>query len=426
MNTSSEPYVLPTMLRGLRLTGTLLLLAGADTAAATNGYFSSAYSVKSEGIAGVGIAMPQDSLTIATNPAGLIDVSDTFDVGLDLFKPDRDATLVQGGQAQSFDGDATRSFYIPSIGYTRHFAEDLAAGIALFGNGGLNTDYSSNPFARFGATGSAGVDLEQVFLSPAIAWRIGTANEIGLALNLAYQRFKAKGIGIFSGFSEDPADVSDNGYDSSYGAGVRLGWIGHVNAHLSVGATWQSRTYMSRFDKYAGLFADQGHFDIPSTYGVGVAFTPWQAWTIGVDWQEIRYAQVAAVGNPINGLFSGTPLGATNGPGFGWQNVSVVKIGTLVKVSDQVTVRAGFSDNHQPVPASQTFFNVLAPGVVERHATLGLSWSPSVANEISVSYLHAFRENINGSGSIPPAFGGGEANISLEENSFGLSWSHRL
>jgi long-chain fatty acid transport protein len=183
---------------------------------------------------------------------------------------------------------------------------------------------------------------------------------------------------------------------------------------------------MSRFDKYAGLFADQGSFDIPSTYGVGVAFTPWQWWTVALDWQQIRYAGIAAVGNSINSLFSGAPLGATDGPGFGWRNVSVFKLGTVVKVNAQWTVRAGFSDNRQPIPVSQTFFNILAPGVVEAHATAGLTWSASAADDISVSYLHAFRNRVNGAGSIPPTFGGGEANVALAEDSFGVSWSHHF
>lgn len=41
-----------------------------QSALATNGYFSHGYGVKSQAIAGVGIALPQDGLTAATNPAG--------------------------------------------------------------------------------------------------------------------------------------------------------------------------------------------------------------------------------------------------------------------------------------------------------------------------------------------------------------------
>ncbi len=235
-------------------------------------------------------------------------------------------------------------------------------GVALFGNGGLNTNYGVNPFGRFGAQGAAGVNLEQAFLSPAVAYNITPSQSVGLATNLAWQRFSAKGIGLFDNFSSDPSAVSDRGNADSFGGGARLGWLGHFGQYLTLGATWQSKTYMGRFTKYAGLFADHGSFDIPASYGFGVAVTPTAAWTIALDWQKIQYSGVAAVANSINSLFAGVPLGAKGGPGFGWRDVSVVKLGSSYQFSERATLRIGFSENsQQPVPQSQTFFNVLAP-----------------------------------------------------------------
>jgi len=393
---------------------------------ATNGYFASGYGIKSDGVAGAGIAFAQDSLTVATNPAGLTDIGDAFDIGVDVFLPQRSAILEQGGAATTFDGDGVSTFYIPSVGFAHHPTPDLAVGIALFGNGGLNTDYSVNPFGRFGAQGAAGVDLEQAFLSPSIAYRIGGGQTVGLAVNIAYQRFKAKGIGLFGGFSSDPGEVSNHGYDSSTGAGARLGWTGHFGPYLTLGATWQSKTSMGRFKDYAGLFADRGSFDIPSTYGVGIALAPNSAWNVAFDWQKIDYSDVAAVGDDVASLFAGVPLGANNGPGFGWRDVSVFKLGASYRVNEQLTLRAGASTNRQPIPASQTFFNVLAPGVVETHLAFGGSWHIDARNVINVSYQHAFRKSVDGSGSIPPAFGGGEANLSLQENVIGVGYSYQL
>lgn len=402
----------------------LLMWAGAVSA--TNGYFATGYGIKSEGVAGAGIAFPQDSLTIATNPAGLGSIGDTLDLGIEAFIPSRDSTIEQGGSASRFDGNDTKVFPIPALGYVRHFDSKWIAGVALFGNGGLNTDYGENPFARFGARGSAGVDLAQAFLSPAVAYRVTESQTLGLAVNLAYQRFKAKGIQIFGAFSANPRNVSDRGYDSSTGAGVRLGWTGHFGPYLSLGASWQSKTYMGRFSKYSGLFADGGGFDVPSTYGLGVAVTPVEGWTVALDWQKIQYSGIPAVGNGIASLFSGVPLGSSGGPGFGWRNVSVIKIGTSYRLNEQLTLRAGLSANRQPIPGSQTFFNVLAPGVVENHATVGATWSVSPRNELSIDFVHGFHKTVNGSGSIPPAFGGGEVNVSLEENVAGIGFSHKF
>ncbi len=399
---------------------------GCAPALATNGYYAAGYGIKAEGVAGAGIAFPQDSLTIATNPAGLTGVADGLDLGIDFFRPKRQATLVQGGGAQSFDGDGTSTFYVPAIGYSRHVSTHLAAGIALFGNGGLQTDYASNPFARFGATGSAGVDLQQAFLSPALAYEVAPGHSLGLAVNLGYQKFHAKGVGLFADFSSAPGAVSDNGYDNATGIGARIGWISHLNDFIAVGATWESKTKFGKFKKYAGLFADQGGFDAPSTYGVGLALTPTKDWTIALDWQQIEYSKVSSVGDSIASLFSGVPLGASHGPGFGWRDVSVIKLGAAYQVNERWSVRAGASTNRQPIPGGETFFNILAPGVVETHFTAGLSWRPNAMNEINLSVLHAPKQKVDGSGSIPAAFGGGESNISLEETSIGIGWSHRL
>jgi long-chain fatty acid transport protein len=400
----------------------LLLLA--RQASATNGYFLEGYGTDSKAQAGVGIALPLDSLTVATNPAGLTAIADAVTVGVEIFRPQRSATLVQGGQAEEFNGDDTKLFYLPEIGTSRHINDRLAWGVALYGNGGLDTDYGSNPYARFGAQGVAGVDLEQAFLSPAIAFRLNETNSLGAALNVAYQRFEAKGIGIFAGFSEAPDDVSNRAHDDSTGVGVRLGWLGQVGDYVTLGATWQSKTHMGRFEKYSGLFADGGSFDIPETYGLGIAVRPTRALTIGLDWQRILYADVPAVGDRVDVLFAGVPLGAADGPGFGWRNISVVKLGGSYAVTDAVTLRAGVSKSQQPVPASQTFLNILAPGVIATHLTAGVSWKLANRNQISVAWLHAFKNTVNGAGSIPPAFGGGEANISLEEDSLAISFSH--
>ena len=39
------------------------------SAGATTGYFQHGYGIKAKGMGGVGIALPQDSLAAATNPA---------------------------------------------------------------------------------------------------------------------------------------------------------------------------------------------------------------------------------------------------------------------------------------------------------------------------------------------------------------------
>jgi long-chain fatty acid transport protein len=290
------PFSLRALTLAVALTSPLL-------AHATNGYFSHGYGAKSQGIAGVGIALPQDALAAASNPAGTALVGNRLDLGLTLFAPSRGAEITSNGAGLngSYSGNDTRAFLIPDFGYTRQISPQLSVGIAVYGNGGMNTDYGQNPFASFlppGTAGSAGINLEQLFISPSVAYRVNDRQTFGAALNLAYQRFEAKGISPFAGASLYPANVSDQGVDSSTGVGVRLGWIGKVTPQLTLGATWASKI-SGKFDEYKGLFADGGSFDVPENYGLGLAFEATPAWTLAADVQTIRYSQVRSVGNSV-------------------------------------------------------------------------------------------------------------------------------
>lgn len=399
---------------------------------ATNGYFSHGYGAKGLGQAGVGIAWGQDALAAASNPANTGLVGNRVDAGVTWFAPRRSADITDNafGPNERYSGDGRKNFFIPEFGITRQLSEQWGVSLAAYGNGGMNTEYRRNPYARFGATGTAGVDLEQLFITPSVAWKPNEAHSFGVGLNVAYQRFSAQGIGAFAGFSADPQHLSDRGTDSSLGAGVRLGWTGTVAPGVTLGATWASKV-RGQFDDYRGLFADGGRFDVPENYGVGITWRPNGAWTLGADLQRIRYGQIGAVGNPLSPLLRGVPLGAAGGPGFGWRDISVIKLAAAYQVSPTLTVRGGISHTQQPVPAGQTFLNTLAPGVVQSHLTLGATWKTAGGVEVTGYAAHAFGKTVRGNGSIPPGnppggFGSGNANVRLKETILGVSFGWAL
>lgn len=402
-------------------------------ALATNGYFSHGVGVKSDGLAGAGIALAQDALAGATNPAGTGEAGDRVDLGLTWFAPSRSADIVGNafGSDAHYSGDGKKNFFVPEFGYQRRLSGQWAAGLAVYGNGGMNTQYDSNPYARFGGTGTAGVNLEQLFITPSLAWRLNEQHTLGLALNVAYQRFAAQGVGVFAGFSSAPANVSNQGNDTTSGVGVRLGWRGSVAPGLRLGATWASKVH-GQFSKYKGLFADNGGFDVPENYGLGLAWQANAAWTVAADVQTIRYSQVGAVGNSVASLFQGSALGAAKGPGFGWRDVTATKLGAEYAGISDVVLRAGISHANQPVPAGETFFNILAPGVVQDHVSLGATWRLGGGHELSAYYAQGLGKAVNGSNSIPPGlpaqggFGGGNANVRLKENLLGIAYSWKL
>ena len=150
---------------------------------------------------------------------------------------------------------------------------------------------------------------------------------------------------------------------------------------------------MGNFDKYKGLFAQQGGFDIPSSFTVGVAFRPTSQWLIALDFERIYYDDAPSVNNPSAlhlqlraAAFGGQAqrdncLGGDNGAGFGWQNVDVWKIGVQYMLNDRWTLRAGYNHTRQPDHAAGRHVQHHRPGrraepVVGRARPTGSTGTP--------------------------------------------------
>ena len=384
---------------------TLSLLAAAATLSATDGYFDHGYGVKAKGLGGAGVAFAQDALAPATNPAGILSVPDSVEVGLTYFRPDRGVT--QNGTYADANGKA--GFFIPEFAYKRAISADLAFDLSIFGNGGMNTTYANaNPV--FGSTPLT-MNLEQAFVAPTFAYKLDARNTVGLSAILQYQRFKATGLQNFG--------IFDPGSDSTFGGGARLGYTGVVNDWLTVGATYQTRIYSGKFKKYSGLFAEQGGFDTPSNYALGIAVKASASVTWALDVERIRYSEINSVGNLLNAGTFGAGLGAANGPGFGWQDVTAIKTGIAYEYSADLTLRIGYNHTTQPILGTQTTFNIIAPGVVQDHLTLGATWKYSRNLEISAFYAHAFEKSVHGAGSF---FGpASDADLRMDQDSVGVS-----
>lgn len=399
------------------------ILSMPQAAHATDGYFVNGMGAKAKGAGGVAIAMPADAAAIAANPAAATELGERLDIGVEVFVPSRGAQISGNGAGLngSWSGNGANPFVLPELAYVRPLGHGFSAGIVITGNGGMNTNYDANPFASFGASGEAGVNLRQIFITPTLAARIADGHSIGVSPIVVLQSFSMTGIQPFTGASSAPARMTNNGDDWSTGTGVRVGYLGHFGPSVSVGAFYQSKVWAGRFDKYAGLFADGGDFDVPASWGFGVSIKASDRLTLGADYKRIEYSGVKSVGNPLSPLFAGVPFGARNGPGFGWQDVDVVKFGAVYRASEKLTLRAGYGRSDNPVPGSQTFLNLLAPGVVTDHFTAGATVKLNGKLELSGYVMHAPRNQVRGARSIPLSYGGGEADIHLAETATGFS-----
>ncbi len=407
----------------------LAILAATPIAAqATDGYFANGYGMKSNGMGGAAIAVAMEPFGGAVNPGAMSFLDNQWQLGLAWFSPDRSASRTGSGMA-NIDGSVdsgSNNFFIPEFGVNWKYSPDVALGLTVYGNGGMNTDYPGGqipvqsacgqfrggqgaPYNLLCGSGSLGVDLTQLIIAPYAAWQFTKGHSIGIAPLIAYQRFKAEGMQAFDnpGFSTSPGNVTNNGYSDSWGLGVRVGYMGQFTEQFAVGAAYSSKISMGDFDGYKGLFAQGGGFDLPSNFTIGFAFRPTRQWLFALDYERIFYDDSASVSNPSMWIGYCPPppmgagqrdycLGGSSGAGFGWQNIDVWKIGIQYEMDEKWTFRGGYNYSENPIQSQDVTFNILAPGVVRNQWSLGTTYRIDKVSEVTGAFMYAQNNSVTG------------------------------
>lgn len=372
---------------------------------ATDGYFGVGYDTKSKGMGGAGVALFQNSFFGISNPAAMVMHGNKYGVSLGLFSPNREYTITGTpsgppafGLAPGTIESDSKLFPMPSMVANWMINETSSFGVSLHGNGGMNTNYPTN---TLWGTSPTGVNLMQMFAAFTYSVKIGDTWSVGFSGILAWQSFEAKGLQLFGNMSSDATKLTNNGANSSFGFGGKIGIQGEVTDGLFFGATFQTKMFMEEFDNYSGLYAENGDFDIPGTWTLGLAYelVP-DKFTVAFDVKQICYNKIKSIGTRM--MDATGPLGAETGAGFGWQNMTVWKFGFEYAANEDWTLRTGFSHGKNPVRSTDVMFNILAPGVIDNHITFGFSKMMG-SKELNVAIVHALRNDVTGPNPMDPA-----------------------
>ena len=415
-------------MNAIRRYGSAALLAATvstltfGTASATEGYFSNGFGARQKALAGAGVADSRDATAGALNPAGLTHVYGTeIDFSVSAFAPVRGYSGDPGpGLTPTGAFESGREFFfIPNVAWSSDAYKNSlfdVVGISLVGNGGMNTAFSGNSICGFAGPGpfcggTAGVNLLQMFMSVAFAKQVAPGISIGVAPILAAQVFEAKGLGLFAAFpgvTTDPTSLVPGGQnDWSFGGGVRAGIEIAPMRNVRIGVSGTTPIWMQKFEQYRGLFANGGEFDIPASIQAGIAVDVTPQLTLMADWRYIWYSGVDAISNPSTNAFNCPGLGfggidptqcfgGTNGPGFGWSDINVVKLAAEYRHSDKLTLRAGYAWNENPVSSRDAHLNILAPGVVQHHITAGFQYDLGGGYHLEMAGMFAPNNTVRG------------------------------
>ena len=459
------------------------ILALSGPALATNGYFTHGVGTESKGMAGTGVGSnaAEGSIIAASNPALGVFADDNWEVGLAIFSPLRSYkasnSFVQGGFGAFTIGEGTfdsgsKYFPIPYVAKNWRVRGGDALTLVFYGRGGMNTTWDDpNASAWFDPTGQggagqqfpgtygggdAGVDLSQAFLAVTYSGKISDRFAWGIGPVFAFQLFEAKGVMNFMPYTKTfnecfftqppgscdptPTALSDNGHDSSAGWGATAGIWWAFNDVVSAGLSGQTKMSMSDFKDYSDLFAQGGGFDIPASLKFGLSIKGTNNVRLNFDIERTMYSDVDSVGNPMANVFScpyaiygqtgdinqalqgdfESCLGGNNGAGFGWHDMTTYKLGMEWYASESTTWRFGYSYGKQPIRGADVLFNILAPGVMEQHITVGMTRRNGSGNAWNFSFMYAPTNSIKAPSAFDPTQ---TIELSMHQFEFEVSYS---
>jgi len=356
----------------------LLTLMGLPLSAlAINGAQLGGIGIKNASMGGTSIALPLDASAAANNPAGLLDVPDSVVGDMQMFHGHSTGSLTGTGP----DMRNTENIAAPGFGVKKALRADLAMGFSLAG-GGAGADYSQ-PMLPLPGIQNAKSKLTVLEMIPALAWAPLPDLYLGAGLNLAYEELEVQGA--LAQTPAGPVGLSGHGSQSATGVGVRLGVLWKPADWLSLGGIYKTKTPMSSLAGYGQdiLAYSNGHLDIPTQYGVGVAAKLSGQWVVAADWLQINWGDIRAMQDPN---------------GFLWRNQPVMRAGAAWNFRPDWTLRFGYSHSRAPIASAAAAQNILVPSINNSAYTAGLSWAYSDRMEINVGYELNPQKSLLGTG----------------------------
>ena len=354
-------------------------IAGRSSEAwATNGAYLTANGAYTAGMGGVSIALPQDAVVSADNPAGMAMVGSRFDLYGLLIATEADSTF----------GNVQNKYFsrvmLPGLGlgFNYEIAPRWTFGVSVTA-AGVAANYGKEALPVAGA-GIAKTNLITVNTTPTITYRPLPNLAVGASLVLGLEQFRSGGV---IGATPDgmPLALGSHGTEYAEGIGMGVGVLWMPIPLVSLGASYYTKTWFTSVSGYRDdLLVDSGgHLDSPSRYGFGIAIHPLPKLSLGADFVRILWSDA-----------SGYNIAAS----FNWHDQNVVRVGAAYDLSSKWTVRMGYSFANSHFDSAHTLGNFYAPGTNDRAITAGLTYTIDRRNMVTAALEYDIPRDVAGTG----------------------------
>ncbi len=332
------------------------------------------------------------------NPAAItgIDRSET-EVGLELVYGSHTVDSTVGGNSGSTDAVAG-TVPVPNIGWVCRLPDTpFVMGLGLNGIAGFKTNLPADPTNPILDTSMLGrVTSEAGFmqLAPSIAFDLMEDLAVAAGPIITLAQLSAEPF-VFDAPNSNGVYPSGRASRYHWGGGVQAGVYYTPTGDWRFGAAVKSPIWMERFEFFSQDAAGlprvlHMNLDLPMIVSLGVSYDGIEDWLFAADLRYFDYSRADGFGDSA----TYTSTAALNG--LGWDSVFAVALGVEHHVTDQFTVRAGYSFNQNPIGDDDSFFNIASPLIFQHVINAGCSYRLSDRISISASYSYFVNNSVTG------------------------------
>ena len=238
---STQRSVQTPRLRPFALAG-LALACG--QAMAMNGAQLGGYGIKNAGMGGASIALPLDASAAANNPAGMAFVPTSVLGNVVVFKGKSNFTGPAGPGRTLYDNTTETG---PEGGFNWVVNSQMTVGLTLSG-AGAGADYGEPLNPMMSGLQNLKSSQKVADVIPSISWKINPNLAVGLGVIFSFQEFETQGA--IAPTPNGYVALTNHGKETAHGVGARIGLQWNSTPDISLGATYKSRTSMSKLGKY--------------------------------------------------------------------------------------------------------------------------------------------------------------------------------
>lgn len=377
-----------------------------------------------QSMGGAGTAAPLDSMgALYWNPASISGLSNSeVGIGLGFVLPDSTlASQVNAGALGPFGPPVTLSGSthssagvtpIPTMSFVQKIDDSpWTFGGGVFSVGGFSANYAAsttNPVLT--PQPPAGLGLGQLY-SNAQIYQISATASYAVTDKLSVGVTPIVSLGFVQAsplFFAPPNDANGDGFASygpgtstrtSWGGGFQVGAYYITDNYWHLGVSYKSPQWFEPIrynstDELGRPVTQKIDLGLPQFVSLGAAYSGFERWLYAADFRYYNYTNAPGFdhsGYNANGSVAG----------LGWNNIFSVSNGLQFSATDRWTLRMGYTFNQNPVPGSQTQFNVLSSLIIQHWLSFGTTFkfTPRVAG--TIAYTHGFQNQSTGPFVLP-------------------------